>query len=181
MRGGDGAGRLCIEITLVNDIHACLFLDYEQATSTLNRGVAVNSLGARITCWASPKYRMVPNTTTSWLSFVLYSHMTAIETALSPWTETISPSRMASGSAWCILDLAKKRQSHSKNLVRYHPHFVNREQLGPTGYTCPVAGGWWLVVHGLKKELSSEAESPEIQKHLRHRTVTLTFCVTFQG
>jgi hypothetical protein len=79
---------------------------------TLNQGLAVNSLAARSHAPGRQNTAWVQETTSSWLSFVLYSHMTAIEAALSPWTETIPPSRMASGSTWCILDLAKERQSH---------------------------------------------------------------------
>jgi hypothetical protein len=112
MRGGDGTGRLCIEITLVNDISCLPFLDHEPDISTLNQGLAVNSLAARSHAPGGQHTAWVQETTSSWLSFVLYSHMTAIEAALSPWTETIPPSRMASGSTWCILDLAKERQSH---------------------------------------------------------------------
>jgi hypothetical protein len=32
MRGGDGAGRLCIEITFINDIHACFLLTIKEVS-----------------------------------------------------------------------------------------------------------------------------------------------------
>ena len=123
-----------------------------------------NSLAARLQAPGRQNTAWAQDTIFSWLSFVLCSHRTS---GVEP-EDKVDPAQPY--GFWICVVHSRPDQRTPITFLKpssiLSPLCESRTIRITLPHTCPVAGSRWSM--GFRK-LSSEAESPEIQKHLRHR------------